>query len=135
MTSAMGFTGPWCASVKIDSDERLTLVDMKARMCEELTQQDGLFLSATVPWAFAVGQAFPNAKINHALHNGTLAKVYEHIRQHEERVLQTGGGFYKGKWLAVENFDPELKLDPLEFFYSRRHLQSRVVAGLNKKHK
>lgn len=129
MMTAASYTGTWCSTMKMDADDRLKLVDFDAKFCDELSTSDGLLLAAIVPWAFAMGAAYPEAKVNHALKNGTLSRVFEHIRQHEERVLQTGGGFYKGKWMSVDEFDLDLRLDSIDNFYSRRHLQSRIVGA------
>lgn len=128
MTAAR-YSGAWCAVMKLDAEERLRFVDMDAHYCEELSNSDGLFLMTMVPLSFAVAAASPGAKINRALYNGTLSRAYLHIQKHEEGVLSTGGGFFKGKWLAVSDFDPELQLDPIEYFYSRRHLQSRIESA------
>jgi hypothetical protein len=111
MMQAANYTGSWCTMAKLDGQMRPKLLEVNARYCGTMGGNDALFLTAFVPLAGAIGKAFPAAKVNHALYNGTRRSVYRMILEDEEKILRTGGGQYKKKWITTEKFDPNLRLD------------------------
>jgi hypothetical protein len=128
MLEAAQYTGPWCTAMKLDAQMRPKILEVNARFCGSQTGNDGLFLAAFVPLAGAIGRAFPEAKINHALNFGAQRDVFRVMIETEEKMLMTGGGRYENAWVTAEKFDPELRLDHIrESFASivRRHTRGK----------
>jgi hypothetical protein len=123
MMQAASYTGSWCTTVKLDNDKRPKLLEVNARYCGTLVNNDALFVAAFVPLAGAIAKAFPEAKVNHALFKGPRRKAFHRILEHEEKVLRTGGGPHNGNWVNTDKFDPDLRLDHLHdhFVYIRQH--------------
>jgi hypothetical protein len=113
MMQVSAYTGSWCTMAKLDDNMRPKLMEVNARYCGTMATNDALFLSAFVPLAAAIGKAFPEAKVNHALFKGALRNVFRLIIEQEEKVLRTGGGLHKHKWITTDKFDPNLQLDPI----------------------
>ena len=131
MFAATSYSGSWCSEVKLDSKMRPKILEVNARFCGSLANNDALFVLSFVPIAFAMLEADPSARIAHALqgpHNGT----YRHILAQEQRALETGGGFYQRHWVTVDRFNPLLQLDPVDPYLTRRAIRahSKIVVSV-----
>jgi hypothetical protein len=125
MMASAGYTGSFCSAFKWDYKKRAKLLEVNARYCGTLVNNDALFLAAFVPLAGAIAAAMPESKLNYTLTHGALHNTYRMMIEEEEKVLRTGGGWYGGKWVATETFDPALRLD---------HVYERFVQILRHHH-
>jgi hypothetical protein len=132
MMAAARYTGPWCTQLKLDSQLRPKLMEVNARYCGSLASNDALFLATYVPLAVAAAKAYPDSALHGKVFASSKKQVFQDIQQREERVLRTAGGLYGGKWLEVEQFDANLRLDPIGQEYDPRSLfsSSKITTGV-----
>lgn len=119
MVKASGYSGSLCSQAKLDNHKRIKLLELNARFCGTMQRKDELFLLSYVPLAFAMVEADPvlHASLRHKLFEGAHNHTFQAIAANETRALQTGGGWHNGKWLEVEKFDPELRIERLAYSY------------------
>ena len=132
MVLAANLTGPFCMQFKLNNQGKFKIFETNARYCGVMARNDALFLATFIPLAFAIARENPTSKINHALYHGAYRHSFRRIREHEQRVIQTGGGLLNHKFIETERFNPSLALDHISIFFSRRYARgtARIYVGM-----
>jgi hypothetical protein len=100
------YTGPFCADLALNADQRPKLTDLNARLCDPVARSDALFVSTFVPLAVALHAPTENA--THATNASwrwlTRRDIFTRVVALEEAVLASGGSD-DGK--IVKRLDPD----------------------------
>lgn len=107
------YSGPFCASIMLDAQRRPHFTEFHARLCQEVTGNDELFISAFVPLAAALQLRQYDSADAPAWFKER--QVYKHILSVERRVLQLGGGERSGAPVEASRFDPDTELSGIDY--------------------
>jgi hypothetical protein len=110
---AGSYSGPFCASIMLDAQRRPHFTEFHARLCQEVTGNDELFVSAFVPLAAAVQLRQYDSADAPAWFKER--PIYRHILAVERRVLQLGGGERNRAALEASHFNPDTELSGIDY--------------------
>jgi hypothetical protein len=129
------FTGPFCNNNKMDGSKHVKIIEVNARFCGSLGENDLLFLSTFVP--LAVKMRNSGLYVGHSTTKqdwySMNQKLFDRIVATEQRYLESGGGYIGDTWTNVDKFDLSKVLDGVSNSINEYNIQFLNKSSFSRK--